>query len=208
MARKSKSPRKGGFETRTVYRDGRGRFVSRDISTSEETWTFRRDAKNPSRLKDLKIEALPFGVEDAEFFRSIRIPNEGPRAGKISAVLGKTLRRLGVSRYDTHIVITMTAKTPDGKTVKRKLDMYHYNSKKLEAHTIGAIMAQLFYEHGDRPIYPVKIVKGWRNRQDYHIGNKEYRVTKKATMQRRQLRDITFNIKTTIESRKGGVEDE
>lgn len=190
MARRKKIPRKPGFKTKTIYRDSHGRFASRDNSVSEEQWKYRVDQKN--RIRDVKIEAQPFREENTEWFRSLKIPSEGKRAGKLSAALRKTLKQIGVDRADTKMEIVMTARTYHGKKVKRKISFHHYNSKKLTDHTIGGIIKGLFYEHGDRPAYPVKIVKGWRKRE----------VTKKETERRRQLHDVSFTIKTTTETRE------
>ena len=54
----------------------------------------------------------------------------------------------------------------------------------------------MFYDHGERPAYPVKVVK-WDTKM-------KRRESRSATDKRRQLYDVTFNIKTTIETRKQG----
>ena len=192
--KRKKIERSSGIKQKIVYRDAFGRFAKREDSASEETWSYRTSKKTPSKILDLKIDALPFREENTEWYRSIKISDSGSRAGKISAALKKTIRQIGISRHDSRIEITMTAKTYHGKIVKRKLSFYHYNSIKLEEHTIGGIINNLFYEHGDRPAYPVNIVKGWRKRE----------TTKKETMKRRQLYNVTFNIKTEVETRKQG----
>jgi len=195
MARK-KITRLPGIKQKIVYRDSLGHFAKREDSASEETWSYREGiVKGKKKIVDLKVEALPFREENTEWYRSIKVPESGARAGRISSALKKTIRQIGISRHDSRIEITMTAKTYRGKIVKRKLSFYHYNSTKLEEHTIGGIINSLFYEHGDRPAYPVKIVKGWRKRES----------TKREAEKRRQLHDITFNIKTIVETRKQGA---
>jgi hypothetical protein len=62
---------------------------------------------------------------------------------------------------------------------------------------VGGIIRQLFYDHGERPAYPVKIVK-WDTKVKRHV-------SRSATEKRRQLHDVTFNIKTTVETRKQGA---
>jgi len=189
MARK-KIPRLSGVQTKTKYRGKGGRFSNRKDSVSEEIWTYREGIVNGKKqILDLKIKYLPYRKGHVEHFGSIPIPEEGSRAGKISAALTKTLSKLGVDRHDTRIDISMTARTANGKIIRRKLSLYHYNSHKLVSHTVVGIVQELFYKHGDRPAYPVKIVKGWRKRE----------TSKKETMKRRQLYDVTFNIKTDVE---------
>ena len=190
MSKKTKIPRLSGIKTRIVYRDSMRRFATRDNSVSEETWKYRVDKKN--KIHDLKIEALPYYYGEVSWYPSIKIPEKGQRSGKLSAALRKTLQEIGYTRYDTKMEITMEAKTYHGKKVTRKLTFYHYNTRKLEEHTIGGIINALFYEYGDRRAYSVKIVKGWRKRE----------TTKKETEKRRQLYDVTFHIRTDAESRK------
>ena len=192
-----KKPRQAGFKTRTVYRDAFGHFAKRTDSASEETWTYRVDAKYPSKILDLKIDALPFREENTTWFRSIQVAKAGPHTGKISVALKETIDAIPVSRHDTNIQITMTARTSKGKRIKRKLSFYHYNSKELNRHTVGGIIRQLFYDHGERPACPVQIVK-WDTK-------KKRRESRSATERRRQLYDITFNIKTVVETRKQGA---
>jgi len=192
-----KKARQSGFKQKVVYRNSFGRFAKREDSASEETWTYRVDKKKPSKILDLKIEALPFREENVSWFRSIQVPDTGRHAGKISVALQDTINAIPVSRHDTKIDVTMTAKTSKGKLVKRKLSFSHYNSKELNRHTIGGIIRQLFYDHGERPAYPTKIVK-W----DTKIKRRESR---SMTEKRRQLYDVTFNIKTTVETRKQGA---
>jgi len=190
MARK-KISRLSGIKETTVYRNSKGQFATREKSVSEEIWKYREGTvKGKKKIVDLKIEYLPYRKGTIEKFGSVSVPETGARAGKLSVALGKTLSKLGVDRHDTRIDISMTAKTKSGKIVRRKISLWHYNAKKLTDHTIFGILNELFYKHGDRPAYPVKIVKGsWRNRQ----------TTKKETMGRRQLYDVTFNIKTDVE---------
>jgi hypothetical protein len=196
MARKPKISRLSGVKERVVYRDAYRRFTTRDKAVSEEYWKYREAVvKGKKKIQDLKIEALSYSEGETSWFPSIQVPQEGQRAGKISAALQKAIRGIPVSRHDSKIEITMTAKTYHGKIVKRKLSFYHYNSKKLADHTIGGIINNLFYEYGDRPAYPVKIVKGWRRRQ----------TMKRETEKRRQLYDVTFNIKAEVETRKQGA---
>lgn len=193
MARK-KVARLSGIKETTKYRDDKGRFTTREKSVSEEIWKYREGVvKGKKKIVDLRIEYLPYRDGSVEHFGTIPIPEKGQRAGKISAALTKTLSKLGVDRHDTRIDITMTGKTKSGKIIKRKMSLYHYNSRKLVPHTVYGIMSELFWKHGDRPAYPVKIVKGWRKRE----------TTKKETMKRRELHDVTFTIKTEVgETRK------
>jgi len=188
-----KKARQSGFKTRTVYRDAFGHFAKRTDSASEETWTYRVDAKHPSKILDLKIDALPFREENTTWFRSIQVPKAGPHTGKISVALQSTIDAIPVSRHNTNIEITMTAKTAKGKKIKRKLSFGHYNSRELNRHTVGGIIRGLFYDYGERPAYPVKIVK-WDTK-------KKRRESRSTTERRRQLYDITFNIKTTVETK-------
>jgi hypothetical protein len=198
MARKKVS-RLSGIKEKTVYRNSKGHFTTRDKSTAEEIWRYREAIVNGKKKKvDVKINYLPYRKGNIERFGSISIPEEGLHAGKLiydarsktKSPLETVLGKLGVDRHDTRIDISMTARTKSGAIVKRKLTLWHYNSNKLTAHTINGILHQLFYAHGDRPAYPVKVVKGsWRNRQ----------TTKKETIGRRELYDVTFNIKTDVE---------
>ena len=193
MKKKKHIPRISGVKERTVYRDSMRRFATKENRVSEETWKYREAiVKGKKKIVDLKIDALAYGYGETTWRPSIKIPETGKRAGKISAALNKTMREVGVDRGDTTIEITMTAKTYRGKIVKRKLTFSHYNTKNLPEHTVGGIINELFYKHGDRPSYDPKIVKGWRKRE----------TTKKETQRRRQLYDVTFHVKTTIESRK------
>lgn len=193
MARK-KVARLSGIKEVTKYRDAKGHFATRENSVSEEIWKYREGVvKGKRKIVDLRIEYLPHREGNVEHFGTIAIPEKGQRAGKISAALTKTLSKLGVDRHDTRIDITMTGRTKSGRIVKRKMSLYHYNSRKLVQHTIYGIMSEMFWKHGDRPAYPVKIVKGWRKRE----------TTKKETMKRRELHDVTFTIKTEVgETRK------
>ncbi len=194
MAKRSKKiQRLSGIKERTVYRDSMRRFCSKENAVSEETWKYREGiVKGKRKIVDLKIDALPYSEGETSWFPSIAIPETGARAGKLNAKLASILKQSYVKRTDTRYNITMTAKTYHGKIVRRKLSIYHYNAKKLNEHTVGGIINQLFYEYGDRPAYPVKIVKGWRKRH----------VTRKETEGRRQLYDVTFHIEATVESRK------
>jgi hypothetical protein len=191
--KKEKNPRLSGIKERVIYRDSMRRFATRENSVSEEYWKYREAiVKGKKKKVDIKIEALSYAEGETSWFPSIQIPEKGSRAGKLSAVLGKTLKETYVLRTDSRISISMTAKTSRGKIIKRKLSFYHYNKKKLHEHTIGGIINELFYKHGDRPAYDIKIVKGWRGRQ----------TTKKETLKRRQLHNVTFQIEATVESRK------
>ena len=190
MPRKIKIPRKSGIREKVVYRDSFGRFASRDMSASEEHWKYRVGPKN--QILDLKVEALPFREENTEWYRSLEVSQTGARAGKIGNAIRDTIKQIPVARHDIRLEISMSARTYHGKRVKRKISFYHYNSKKLEEHTVRGILQAMFYEQGDRPAYPTKIVKGWRKRH----------VTKKETERRRQLYDVRFNIKTVVENRE------
>jgi hypothetical protein len=195
---KKKTPRLSGIKSRVVYRNSLGHFAKREDSASEETWTYREAiVKGKRKIIDLKREALPFREENVSWFRSIQVPNTGRHAGKLSVALQSTIDAIPVSRHDTLIEVSMTAKTSKGKIVKRKLSFYHYNSHELNRHTVGGIIRQLFYDHGERPAYPVKIVK-WDTKVKRHV-------SRSATEKRRQLHDVTFNIKTTVETRKQGA---
>jgi len=189
-----KKARQSGFRQKVVYRDSLGRFATSEDSASEESWTYRVDKNNPSKILDLKLEALPFREGNVSWFRSINVPNTGRHAGKISVALKSIFKAIPISRHDTTIEITMTAKTSRGKLVKRKLSTGHYNSRELNRHMISEILNELFYVYDERPSYPVKIVK-WDTKS-------KRKVSRSATEKRRQLHDIKFNFKTIVETKK------
>jgi hypothetical protein len=199
MARK-RVARISGFKERTIWRDEKGHFSIKANRVSEEIWHYREMfVKGKKKRVDLKIEYLPYQpTGHITKFGSITLPSEGYHAGKLiydpesknKSPLETVLSQIGVGRHDTRIDIAMTGKTKSGEIVRRKISIWHYNSHKLELHTIGGILNELFYKYGDRPAYPVRVVRGsWRNRQ----------TTKKETMGRRQLYDVTFTIKTDSE---------
>ena len=187
--KKKKIKRLSGIKERVIYRDAYRRFATRENSVSEEYWRYREAVvKGKKKTVDLRIEALPYGHGEVNYYSSIQIPDTGKFAGRLSSsrALNKAIREIGVSRHDTHVMITMTAKTDHGRIVKRKMDFWHYNSRKLNERTIGEIINRMFYDYDDRPAYPVKIVKGWRKRES----------TKRETENRRQLYEVKFHIVT------------
>ena len=198
MARK-KIKRLPGIKTEVKFRDANRRFSTQKNSVSEEIWKYREAIVKGRKVKiDLQIEYLPYRQGHIEHFGTVSIPVDGPHAGKLiydaraktKSPLEKVLGKLGVDRHDTRIDVSMTAKTKSGEIIKRKVSVWHYNSYKLKEQSIAGILYELFYRHGDRPAYPVKIVKGsWRNRQ----------TTRKETTERRQLYDVKFNIVTDVE---------
>jgi hypothetical protein len=192
---KKKTPRISGIKTRTVNRDTKGRFSTRANRITEEEWTYRAGiVKGKYKILDLKIESLKGSTGEISFFRSHKVPETGRFAGKISHALESVFKSIPVSRHDTTIEITMTAKTSSGKTIKRKLSTGHYNSYELNRHMVGEIVNELFYAYGERPAYPVKIVK-WDTKSKRHV-------SKSATMKRRQLHNVIFNIQTRVETKK------
>lgn len=200
--KKKKIPRLSGIKTRTIYRDSMRRFATRENSVSDETWTYRESiVKGKRKMMDLEVEAYEYSEGETSWFPSIKIPGTGRQAGKLlydtrskkQSPLQVALNKLPVDQQDSLIEVSMTGKTSDGKIVKRKISFYHFNSEKIEENSVRWIMKELFYDYGDRPAYPIKIVRGaWRKRE----------TTKKETMARRQLYDVTFHIKSTVESRK------
>lgn len=202
MPRK-KVARSSEIKKRTVYRDSYNRFCTKENRVREEEWTYRTDKNKPGKILDLKIDALPHYHGEVAWYPSLSIPSTGPQAGKFiydirskkKSPLQNALKGAETLRTDSRIEISMTAKTKAGKIIKRKLSFYHFGGKKLEENTVHWILQELFYNHGDRPAYPVKIVKGlWRNRL----------TTKKETTKRRQLYDVTLHIKTEVETRFQG----
>jgi len=192
---KKKNPRVSGIKSRVVYRDEKGRFSTRKNWVTEEAWTYRAGiVKGQYKILDLKIESLKGGFGEDAIFRSIKVPDTGPHAGKLSVALKSVFKSIPVSRHDTTIEITMTAKTSKGKTVRRKLSTGHYNSHELNRHMVGEILNELFYAYGERPMYPVTIVK-WDTKS-------KRKTSRSATEKRRQLHDVTFSFKTRVETKK------
>jgi len=195
---KKKISRISGIKSRTVYRDEKGRFTTRAGWVTEESWSYRAGiVKGKYKILDLKIESLKGGKDETSIFRSINVPDTGRHAGKLSVALDSVFKSIPVSRHHTTIEITMTAKTSSGKIVKRKLSTGHYNSRELNRHMVGEILNELFYAYGERPMYPVKLVK-WDTKQ-------KRKTSRSATERRRQLHDVTFSFHTRVETKKQSI---